>query len=265
MVDVRNGSQPASEQGDAIATRDAVAWGDLVARAVVMTTFIILAILSLAGLRQLLPLDSVHKLLMAAARIANVMFLSLVAATALTRLAPIRKSSGLEPRISALLGTFFAMSLSLLPEVDLGPILSVVSTMLIIVGAVLSFAVLRWLGKSFSIMAEARRLVTDGPYRLVRHPLYICEGIALVGRVLQVVSPLGVLIGIVVATIQYRRMINEEAVLSAAFPEYRAYAALTPRVVPARLGRLLQSRRTHRAESQEVLTRDKKGAWSEPS
>jgi len=36
--------------------------------------------------------------------------------------------------------------------------------------------------------------------------------------------------------IQYRRMINEEKILtSSAFPEYRAYAARTPLVIPARL------------------------------
>jgi len=98
--------------------------------------------------------------------------------------------------------------------------------------------VLRWLGKSFSILAEARRLVTEGPYRVVRHPLYICEGIATVGVMLQVISPLAVLIIIVFATIQYRRMINEEKILTSAFPEYRAYAARTPLVIPARLAGL---------------------------
>src|SRR5436853_5665477 len=103
-----------------------------------------------------------------------------------------------------------------------------VSTTLIIVGATLSFAVLRWLGKSFSIMAEARRLVTTGPYRLVRHPLYMCEWIALACMMLQVISPIAALIVIVHVAIQFRRAVNEEAVLSAAFPEYGSYAKRTP-------------------------------------
>jgi len=236
MVDIKIVNEPAREHDGAAAASDVIPWVDLAAKAAVVVTFTALAILGLAGIPLLLPLDSGHKLLMAAARLSNVMFLSLVAATALTRLAPVQKSRGIEPRLSALLGTFLAMSLSLLPEVELSPILSMISTALIIVGALLSFAVLRWLGKSFSIMAEARRLVTGGPYRIVRHPLYVCEGIALVGRVLQVLSPMGVAIGLIVAMIQYRRMINEEAVLSAAFPEYRAYAARTPRFIPARLG-----------------------------
>jgi hypothetical protein len=79
----------------------------------------------------------------------------------------------------------------------------------------------------------ALRLVTEGPYRVVRHPLYVCEGIATVGVMLQVISPLAVLIVIGAWMVQYRRMINEEKILSAAFPEYRAYAARTPLVIPA--------------------------------
>jgi hypothetical protein len=93
-------------------------------------------------------LDSLHKLLVAAASIAKIMFLSLVASTTLTRLAPILKAKGIVPRISALLGTFLCMALAFLPKADLGPGLSAFSTALILIGASLSFVVLRWLGKS---------------------------------------------------------------------------------------------------------------------
>jgi protein-S-isoprenylcysteine O-methyltransferase Ste14 len=210
-------------------------WSDWAAKAAVVIVFTALAFVSLAGIAQILPLDSIRKVLMIAARIANVMFLCLIASTALTRLSPVLKSKGLEPRVSALVGTFMSLGLFLLPKADLGPILSVTSTVLMITGATLSFVVLRSLGKSFSILAEARRLVTGGPYRMVRHPLYVCEGIAVFGAMLQVISPLAVAIAIVFATVQYRRMINEEAILSSAFPEYRAYAARTPRVIPAQL------------------------------
>jgi protein-S-isoprenylcysteine O-methyltransferase Ste14 len=137
-----------------------------------------------------------------------------------------------------LLGTFLCTGLAFLPKAELGPVLSATSTTLTMIGAALSFVVLRWLGKSFSIHAEARQLVTGGPYRIVRHPLYVCEGIAVIGVVLQVVSPWAVSIAIAFAMIQYRRMMNEEAILNLAFPEYRAYAARTPRIIPVRLARI---------------------------
>jgi protein-S-isoprenylcysteine O-methyltransferase Ste14 len=210
----------------------AIEWG---ARVAIVAVFTALAVLNLGGLYQLPPLDGPEKLLAVAARLANFLFLSLVAATALTRLTPVRKAPGIEPRLSALLGTFLCLSLAQLPKSELNPLLSITSTALIIIGAVSSFVVLRWLGKSFSILAEARRLVTTGPYRLVRHPLYLCEGIALLGVALQVVSPLAVVIALFILLIQFRRMINEEAVLTSAFPEYSAYAARTPRLIPVNL------------------------------
>jgi protein-S-isoprenylcysteine O-methyltransferase Ste14 len=225
-------------RGDGKAVELAVnRWLDWTARAAVVVVFAALVLIGVAVMPRLLPLDSIHKLLRLAASIANVLFLSLVAATAVTRLIPIRKSKGIEPRLSALLGTFLCTTLALLPKAELGPVWSVVSTTLILVGTSLAFVVLRWLGRSFSIFAEARRLVTEGPYQIVRHPLYLCEGIALVGITLQVLSPLAVLIVIAAVMVQCRRMINEEAILKAAFPEYRAYAANTPFLIPTKLSR----------------------------
>ncbi|WP_409192552.1 methyltransferase family protein [Bradyrhizobium sp. RDM4] len=206
------------------------------ARATIVAVFTVLGILNLASIYRMIPFDGLERLLAVAARFANSMFLILVAATVLTRLSPIVKAKGIEPRVSALLGTFLCTALALLPKAELGPALSITSTLLILTGAVSSFIVLRWLGKSFSILAEARQLVTSGPYKVVRHPLYLCEGIAIIGVALQVISPLAIAAVLVIALIQFRRMINEEAVLSLAFPEYRAYAARTPRVAPGLRG-----------------------------
>ncbi len=235
MTDIKLGGTDGPAEERMVAEVAVNPWLDLAARAAIVVVFTAFAFLGLARIPRLLPLDSIQKLLMFGAIIANVMFLSLVASTTLTRLTPIQKAKGIQPRIAALLGTFLSIALALLPKAELGPILSAVSTVLIIVGASLSFVVLRWLGKSFSILAEARRLVTEGPYRIVRHPLYICEGIAVVGVTLQVISPLAVLVAIIIVMVQYRRMINEEEILKSAFPVYRAYAARTPLVIPARL------------------------------
>jgi protein-S-isoprenylcysteine O-methyltransferase Ste14 len=237
MTDVKIEKGDASRRENGTVELTVNRWLDWAARAAVVLVFIGFAFIGTAGIPRLFPLDSFHKLLMVAASTANVLFVSLVVATTITRLVPIQKSKGIESRISALLGTFLSTALALLPRAELGPIWSVVSTALILVGISLSFVVLRWLGKSFSILAEARRLVTEGPYRIVRHPLYLCEGIALVGVTLQVLSPLALLMATAAVMVQCRRMINEEAILKKAFPEYRAYAANTPFLIPTRLNR----------------------------
>jgi protein-S-isoprenylcysteine O-methyltransferase Ste14 len=89
------------------------------------------------------------------------------------------------------------------------------------------------LGRCFGVLPEARGLVTRGPYRLVRHPVYLGEIVALAG--LTIATPalghLAILAAFVLA--QSVRMRLEERALSDAFPEYAAYAARTSRLLPA--------------------------------
>src|SRR5258708_24983029 len=97
------------------------------ARAAIVAIFTALAALNLAGIYHITPLDRPERLLAAAARFANFMFLILVAATALTRLSPILKAKGIESRVSALLGTFMCAVLTQFPKTELGPVLSITS------------------------------------------------------------------------------------------------------------------------------------------
>lgn len=210
---------------------------DRLARAVVATTFILLAILNLSGIQQILmrwdQFESTHRLLLIAARFSNVLFLALVATTALLRLRPVAKAQGAHPRITALLGTFLCTSLTLLPVAELNAFWTILSTLMVTTGTTLSFVVLRWLGRSFSIMPEARQLVTTGPYAIVRHPLYLAEEIAAVGILIQCFSVAAVAIVAVHAVLQLLRTANEEKVLRATFPEYADYATRTPWIFPA--------------------------------
>jgi len=160
-------------------------------------------------------------------------FLVLIVATTVVRLPPVKTAQGLEPRISALIGCFATATLIAVPRVQTLPQIQLVADLITIVGFALCIWCLRWLGRSFSIAAQARRLVTAGPYQIVRHPLYACEAIVLLGLVLR--NPIWVTVAVCAITLafQYRRLVNEERVLRSAFPEYSAYGQTTPMLIPS--------------------------------
>ena len=160
------------------------------------------------------------------------LFLSFVVYFTVTRLPPRDSAIGVLPRVTAVLGTFFMMVLVVLPSEAISPALRIASTVLIIVGTILSIICLARLGKSFSIMATSRRLVTSGPYRLVRHPLYAAELVLIVGAILSHGSPFAFAVGAVWLVLQIRRAQFEESVLRSTFPEYEDYAARVPMLVP---------------------------------
>jgi len=106
------------------------------------------------------------------------------------------------------------------------------SASLILMGDILAVLILRKLGRSFSIMAEARKLVTHGPYSVVRHPLYAAEQLAVLGALIQFASVEAAILVAVQFSFQLIRMRNEEAVLMHSFPEYADYMLRTPRLIP---------------------------------
>lgn len=163
-------------------------------------------------------------------RVASVMFLTLLIALTLTRMTAIRKADGIAPRAMALCGTFGILMMSALPHHS-GAVLEFVASSFIVLGSLAALFTLAWLGRSFSICPEARKLVTDGPYGFSRHPLYICEELAVFGVFLTVVSPVAFVILLTHAACQFRRMLHEERVLAATFPEYKFYARRVPRLI----------------------------------
>ncbi len=167
-----------------------------------------------------------------AMRLSTIAFLLLLAAAAILRARPTGKARGLEPRISALIGAFLVYTIPLFPRRELSVTAEMVSTLLVIFGSAAAIYTLLQLGRSFSVMAEARRLVSSGPYRFVRHPLYLAEQLAIIGISMQFFSFSTAFVLAVQIAFQLRRMHNEEAVLAESFPEYAAYRQRTARVLP---------------------------------
>lgn len=169
----------------------------------------------------------------AAALLSSTAFCAFLVAVLVARLPPLTTAAGWRPRLTALLGTFAAVGFARLPLAPLTAPWAVAAAALVGAGFALSLAVLARLGRSFSVVPEARRLVTTGPYALCRHPLYLVEQIALLGVCLQYAQPWSALLLSAQFAFQLARMRDEERILSAAFPaEYAAYAARTARLIP---------------------------------
>ena len=167
-----------------------------------------------------------------ASRISLMMFLVLLAVLYLFRRRPVRKYSALWPKATALAGLMIPYLLLLMPRTPASLAWDALSTFLILTGSTLCILVVLDLGRSLSVMPEARRLVTDGWYRRIRHPLYLFEEIATIGALLQFRSWEAVAVLVVHFYFQLRRMDWEEGMLAEAFPEYREYQGRTHRLVP---------------------------------
>lgn len=133
----------------------------------------------------------------------------------------------------AFTGTFSALLGTFLPGGTIRESLILPGDVLATIGLVYSVWGLAYLRRSFSIIPEARRLVTGGPYAFSRHPVYLGEIATALGVNLATAGWLG---GVVVAYFvgaELLRMRWEEGVLARAFPDdYPAYAARVPRYFP---------------------------------
>ena len=212
---------------------------DLIGRIALISVITFFAILGLIGLEKLLANPWSHDswLLDLVVKVAGLLFMLLIVATTLIRLPAKNTAAGLQPRISAIAGSFLAMTLIVLPKGEISDEAKIVAATLIFVGTGLSIYCLYWLGRSFSVMAHARKLVTRGPYSIVRHPLYAAEMISLIGVALANFSLVATIIIILTIAFQFRRMANEEQVLRATFPEYEDYAQRIPMIIPRRARR----------------------------
>jgi protein-S-isoprenylcysteine O-methyltransferase Ste14 len=159
-------------------------------------------------------------------------FYVLVAYLFTVRAQRIGPRAGLVGSVVALAGTFVLSLQGFLPTVDPSPERTIPSVLIMSVGMVLVLFSLLNLGRFFGVFPEARGLAKNGPYRYVRHPLYLAEIIIAAGAILPALSPwtFGLLIAFVV--LQYARAILEERALTAAIPEYAEYKRHTWRIIP---------------------------------
>jgi protein-S-isoprenylcysteine O-methyltransferase Ste14 len=128
-----------------------------------------------------------------------------------------------------------------------------VQTLAVVSGDVIALAAGAWmlisiltLRECFGVLPEVRGLVTSGPYSRVRHPLYLGEFGAVAGLLVASATRWNIALAAIFIIAQAVRMRLEERALSAAFPEYAAYADATPRLIPRLVDRPARAAMTTR-------------------
>lgn len=103
-----------------------------------------------------------------------------------------------------------------------------VGVALLLVGFVLWTVARFQLGASFTVSAQARKLVSRGLYSRIRNPIYVFGSCTLAGLILTLGRPPWLLLFLIIIPMQIWRAGKERSVLESAFgEEYRTYRSRT--------------------------------------
>src|SRR6201987_4166789 len=111
-------------------------------------------------------------------------FYMLLALLIMTRSPAKAQADGLLPRIAAFVGTYLPWTITFFGKTD-QELPNLLSTACVLIGIIMMLITIRHLGRSFSLVPQARSVVQTGPYQFIKHPLYLAEEIAMLGVVLQ--------------------------------------------------------------------------------
>ncbi len=109
---------------------------------------------------------------------------------------------------------------------QMSPIVSVVGDLLVALGCFINFVVLQLnpYGASTVQVVEGQAVVSIGPYRIVRHPMYVGDLVLVVGTPLALGSWWGLLAVVVTIPAVIWRILDEESLLRSDLPGYSEYA-----------------------------------------
>lgn len=140
-------------------------------------------------------------------------------------------ADGWLPGIAAFVGTYMPWTIGFFGGTDQA-LPNLASTVCVLTGMIMMLVTIRHLGRSFSLVPQARSVVQTGPYRWIKHPLYLAEEIAIFGVVLKVLSPLTLTLFVLHIGVQVCRIYYEEDLLRRNCPEYASYEASRWRLIP---------------------------------
>lgn len=158
-------------------------------------------------------------------------FYLILALLIITRSPAKAEAEGLLPRIAAFVGTYMPWTISFFAKTDQA-LPNLVSSACTLIGIFMMLVTIRHLGGSFSLVPQARSVVQTGPYRWIKHPLYLAEEIVVLGVVLQYLTPVTVIVFVLHIGVQVCRIRYEEDLLRRNCPEYSSYEASRWRLIP---------------------------------
>jgi len=104
---------------------------------------------------------------------------------------------------------------------------------------VIAVALLIWARITFGLRSfhaaanpTAGGLVTTGPYRFIRHPIYTAACLFGWAGILVHFSPASVAFGVLLFIGSMARMLSEERLVKQRYPEYLDYSKVTKRMIP---------------------------------
>ncbi len=141
----------------------------------------------------------------------------------LTATPPAARLHAAPPNVLAIFGAFAVYLLGILPPADERPLGVYFPLVLLAAGSAIVLFALWHLRGSFAVTPQARTLRASGPYRLVRHPMYVGNMISVLGIVCLIGTPDAIFLAVALAGLQICRASYEERLLLSAFPAYEAY------------------------------------------
>jgi protein-S-isoprenylcysteine O-methyltransferase Ste14 len=151
----------------------------------------------------------------------------------LMRTKPTGRTEFRSQKIIAFVGSF-AMFFSPIQQENMSsdPVIITTALSIMVIGGIFTIYALANLRRNFSIIPEARSVVTTGPYRFIRHPMYTSEIVWSFGMILPALTwQVGAAYALMLTCLILRAGF-EEAVLEKHFPEYGEFRKKTWRFIP---------------------------------
>lgn len=206
-----------------------------IGRLTIVTIFSLLMVANMIGIyrdsKAVEPLSTI-KIATMIHHLLIVCFYGLFVLLYLMRRAARSTTKSLVVKAVAVIATFVPFAIPVLSRPVNDPCILFFADLVTTIGMIIALYSLSALGRSLSIIPQARSLVRTGLYKVVRHPVYLGELIAILGIVLARFSLSALAVFCLLTALQIYRALQEEKLLAGVFPEYGSYSLKVARFIP---------------------------------